>query len=405
VKIVVTGVGGFVADQLIPFLLEEGHFLLLVSKNPGFLYEGLPGSECVSDDDWVFRASGYDAFLHLAVQNTDSGESLGSFMEVNDALSADLAEKARDVGIKRFIFASSVDTLDPSDNSFYAQSLRAGEESVRRSFGESCEVVHLGAVYGSRFAGKMAILNNLSPYIRRPGFAVLSALSPVTNVRAIAHYLSSDPAETADRVTILADNKDDSPVYSLWRRTLDLVFVTGALLLSPLIALVWVAIVKKDGSPGFFVQHRIGAGGKVFPCIKLRTMANGTVSTGTHLVDDSAVTKVGGFLRRFKIDEIPQAINVAKAEMNLIGPRPSLADQHEVIESRRSLGVLRSTPGLTGWAQVNGIDMSAPAELAKLDAQYLKLRSILWDVKIMKRTLGSRSNSQRDAAQTEDNPR
>jgi lipopolysaccharide/colanic/teichoic acid biosynthesis glycosyltransferase len=401
VKIVVTGADGFVAGQLVSLLVEAGHSLLLVSRNPGPLQEGLPRSESVSNADWASRASSYDAVLHLAFQDSGGGSS-ASFTEVNDGLSGDLAAKARDLGIKRFIFASSVHTLDPLDNSFSAQNLRAGEESVRHSFGESCEVVYLGAVYGSRFAGKMAILNNLPPFIRRPGFQALSALNPVTNVRTISNYVGSGPAETADRVTILADNKDDSPVYRLWRRTLDLVFVTGALLVSPLIALVWLAIVKKDGSPGFFVQHRIGAGGKVFPCIKLRTMANGTVSKGTHLVDGSAVTKVGGFLRRFKIDEIPQAINVAKAEMNLIGPRPSLADQHEVIESRRSLGVLRSTPGLTGWAQVNGIDMSAPAELAKLDAQYLKLRSILWDIKIMKRTLRSRSSSQRDGAQTED---
>jgi lipopolysaccharide/colanic/teichoic acid biosynthesis glycosyltransferase len=326
-------------------------------------------------------------------------------MEVTDGLSGDLAAKALDLGIKRFIFASSVHTLDPLDDSFYAQSLRAEEESVRRCFGGSCEIIHFGGVYGSRFSGKMAILNNLPQIIQRPGFQVLSALNPVTNVRAIANYLSSDPAETLERVTILADNKDDSLVYRVWRRALDLVFVTGAVFLSPLLAIVWAVVVMKDGSPGFFLQNRVGVGGKVFRCIKIRTMSNETVSQGTHLVEDSAVTKIGRFLRRFKIDEIPQAINVAKKEMNLIGPRPSLPDQHEVIASRTARRVLGSTPGLTGWAQVNGIDMSAPGELAKLDAQYLKLRSILWDIKIMKRTLSSGSNSQRDGAQTKDHPR
>ena len=404
-KIVVTGVDGFVAGQLIPFLLEAGHSLLLVSSNPGFLHEGLPRSESVSTADWASRASSYDAFLHLAVQNNNSDGSHASFIEVNDRFSGELAAKARDLGIKRFIFASSVHTLDPLDNSFCAKILRAGEESVRRSFGESCEIIHLGGVYGSRFSGKMAILNSLPQFIQRPGVQALSALDPVTNVRAIANYLSSDPAEMSDRVTILTDNKDDSPLYRLWRRTLDLVFVMGAVFLSPLLAIVWAVVVMKDGSPGFFLQNRVGVGGKVFRCIKIRTMSNETVSQGTHLVEDSAVTKIGRFLRRFKIDEIPQAINVAKKEMNLIGPRPSLPDQHEVIASRTARRVLGSTPGLTGWAQVNGIDMSAPGELAKLDAQYLKLRSILWDIKIMKRTLRSGSNSQRDGAQTKDHPR
>jgi lipopolysaccharide/colanic/teichoic acid biosynthesis glycosyltransferase len=337
------------------------------------------------------KARDYDTFLHLAVQNNNSGGSLSSFMDVNDGLSEDLAARARDLGIKRFIFASSVHALDPLDNSFYAQSKRAGEESVRRSFGKSCEIAHFGAVYGARFAGKMAIINNLPPFIRRSGFHVLSALNPVTNVRSIANYLSSDPATTSGRVTILADDKDDNPFYRFWRRTLDMVFVTGAVLLSPLLAIALAVVVMRDGSPGFFLQDRIGAGGKVFRCIKIRTMSNGTVSQGTHLVEDSAVTKIGRFLRRFKIDEIPQAINVAKNEMNLIGPRPSLPDQHEVIASRTVEGVLGSTPGLTGWAQVNGIDMSTPDELAKLDGQYLKLRSILWDIKIMKGTLRSGS--------------
>jgi lipopolysaccharide/colanic/teichoic acid biosynthesis glycosyltransferase len=390
-KIVISGASGFVAGQLIPLLLEAGHSLLLLSRNPGSVQDRFPGSESASTVDWVSEARDYDAFLHLAVQNNNRGGSLSSFIDVNDALSEDLAAKARDLGIKRFIFASSVHTLDPLDNSFYAQSKRAGEESVRRSFGKSCEIVHFGAVYGERFAGKMAILNNLPPFIRRSGFQVLSALNPVTNVRSIANYLSSDLAKTSNRVTILTDDKDDTPFYRFWRRTLDLVFVTGAVLLSPLLATALAVVVMRDGSPGFFVQHRIGAEGKVFRCIKIRTMSNGTVSQGTHLVANSAVTEIGRFLRSFKIDEIPQAINVAKNEMNLIGPRPSLPNQHDVIKSRKSLGVHRSTPGLTGWAQVNGIDMSAPDELAKLDGQYLKLRSILWDIKIMKRTLRSGS--------------
>ena len=404
-KIVVTGVDGFVAGQLLPFLLEAGHSLLLVSRNPCSLQEDLPGSESVSTADWASRASGYDAFLHLAVENSSSDGSLASPIEINDVLLGDFASKARDLGIKRFIFSSSVQTLDPLDNSLYAQSLRTGEQSVRRSFGGSCEIVYFGGVYGSRFSGKMAILNNLPQFIQRSGFEILSALNPVTNVRAIASYLSSDLAETPDRVTILADNKDDSPVYRVWRRTLDLVFVTGAIILSPLLAIVWAVVVMKDGTPGFFLQSRVGVGGKVFRCIKFRTMSNETVSMGTHLVEDSAVTKLGRLLRRFKIDEIPQAINVAKKEMNLIGPRPCLPNQHEVIASRTGRGVLGSTPGLTGWAQVNGIDMSAPGELAKLDAHYLKLRSILWDIKIMKRTLGGGSNSPKDGAQAEDRPR
>jgi lipopolysaccharide/colanic/teichoic acid biosynthesis glycosyltransferase len=126
--------------------------------------------------------------------------------------------------------------------------------------------------------------------------------------------------------------------------------------------------------------------GLPFTIYKFRTMRNGTGSRGSHMVDSDAVTKVGRILRRLKVDELPQAWNVLRGEMVLIGPRPCLPNQEEVIAARESRDVVNYSPGLTGWAQVNGVDMSEPETLAIYDSQYLGLQSVSFDLRIIRRT-------------------
>jgi len=128
-------------------------------------------------------------------------------------------------------------------------------------------------------------------------------------------------------------------------------------------------------SPLIF-QKRIGKNLKIFTLIKFRTMYTNTKISSTHLVDDSSVTKIGNYLRKFKIDEIPQLINVLKGEMSLVGPRPCLPSQKQLINERNRRNVFSVLPGITGLSQINGIDMSNPELLAKSDEKmilYLKL--------------------------------
>ncbi len=130
------------------------------------------------------------------------------------------------------------------------------------------------------------------------------------------------------------------------------------------------------GSP-LFRQERVGRHRKPFTLVKFRTMAVDTASVATHLASASSVTSFGRFLRRTKLDELPQLWNVLKGEMSLVGPRPGLFNQNELTEARQQQGVFDVRPGITGLAQVNGIDMSTPEYLAQVDAQMIQQMSLV----------------------------
>ncbi|WP_249555175.1 sugar transferase [Shewanella sp. 8A] len=144
----------------------------------------------------------------------------------------------------------------------------------------------------------------------------------------------------------------------------------GLLLLWPILFIVTIIGLFDTGSP-IFIQTRVGKHKKPFKLIKFRTMSKDTVSVASHLASNAAITKFGGFLRKTKIDELPQLINVLKGEMSLVGPRPNLFNQEELIAERDALGVYNVLPGVTGLAQVQNIDMSTPKLLAQTDKQMI----------------------------------
>ena len=146
--------------------------------------------------------------------------------------------------------------------------------------------------------------------------------------------------------------------------------VAGLILTSPLLVILMIVGLFDTGSP-MFRQTRVGRNKKPFTLLKFRTMRPETAHVATHLADASAVTTFGKFLRRTKLDELPQLWNVLKGEMSLVGPRPCLLGQEELIEARERLGVFEARPGITGLAQVNDIDMSTPELLAETDARML----------------------------------
>ena len=139
--------------------------------------------------------------------------------------------------------------------------------------------------------------------------------------------------------------------------------------------IIWSVVVILiglfDTGSLIFVQERVGRYKKPFKLIKFRTMSVDTQSVASHLASTSSITKLGAFLRKTKIDELPQLINVLKGEMSLVGPRPNLFNQEELIKERDALGVYEVLPGITGLAQVQNIDMSTPALLAKTDRQMI----------------------------------
>ncbi|CAH6922657.1 Lipid carrier : UDP-N-acetylgalactosaminyltransferase [Vibrio chagasii] len=154
-------------------------------------------------------------------------------------------------------------------------------------------------------------------------------------------------------------------------RILDfLAALCGLLFLWPILLVVIIIGLFDTGSP-VFIQERVGRNKKPFKLIKFRTMSVETKSVASHLASDTSITKLGGFLRKTKIDELPQLVNVVKGEMSLVGPRPNLFNQEELIRERDALGVYDVLPGVTGLAQVQNIDMSTPELLAKTDRQMI----------------------------------
>ncbi|MGF1697550.1 sugar transferase [Vibrio lamellibrachiae] len=150
----------------------------------------------------------------------------------------------------------------------------------------------------------------------------------------------------------------------------------GLLFLWPIFLIVIIIGLFDTGSP-VFVQERVGRYKKPFKLIKFRTMSVETKSVASHLASNASITIVGAFLRKTKIDELPQLINVLKGEMSLVGPRPNLFNQEELIKERDSLGVYDVLPGITGLAQVNNIDMSTPSLLADTDRQMIDTLTII----------------------------
>lgn len=159
-------------------------------------------------------------------------------------------------------------------------------------------------------------------------------------------------------------------------RLFDFIFAFFGLLFLWPVLLVLILIGYFDtGSPLFF-QTRVGRNQKPFTLIKFRTMPVDTQSVATHLVGANSVTKLGAFLRKTKLDELPQLINVVKGEMSLVGPRPNLFNQIELIEEREKRRVYSVRPGITGLAQVNEIDMSEPEKLAQWDQEMIQTMTV-----------------------------
>ncbi|WP_229328633.1 sugar transferase [Flavobacterium ammonificans] len=152
-------------------------------------------------------------------------------------------------------------------------------------------------------------------------------------------------------------------------RFFDFIFsLIGLVLLSPIILVLIIIGFFDTGSP-IFCQERVGKNKQPFNLYKFRSMHVNTKSVATHLANYSAVTKYGSFLRKSKLDELPQLWNVLLGDMSLVGPRPNLFNQKELIQERDNRGVYQVVPGITGLSQINKIDMSTPQLLAETDAR------------------------------------
>lgn len=182
-------------------------------------------------------------------------------------------------------------------------------------------------------------------------------------------------------------------MYKYFKRILDfLISLVALIVLSPLFLVITIWIKTNSPGPVFFKQKRVGKNKALFEIYKFRSMRSDTpADMPTHLLNDpeAFITKSGKFLRKTSLDELPQLINIVKGEMAIIGPRPALWNQYDLIEERDMYGANDVRPGLTGWAQINGRDELEIPIKAKLDGDYVQNISFLFDVKCFFGTISS----------------
>ena len=181
------------------------------------------------------------------------------------------------------------------------------------------------------------------------------------------------------------------------KRAIDIaIALPAAAVATPVCLLLLLAVrLESPGSP-LLVQERVGRNRRPFRMFKLRTMYRDTPNVASHEVGQARITRLGAVLRKLKLDELPQLINVLNGSMSLVGPRPCLPNQQELIAERERLGVFRLQPGVTGPAQLMGIDMSTPQRLAAIEAEYFEHSTPLGEVALIARTFLGRG--QGDAA-------
>lgn len=205
------------------------------------------------------------------------------------------------------------------------------------------------------------------------------------------YALTSVPDSVADELEL-----DGKRGYRFVKRAFDVVASgLGIVVLSPLIAGTALAVKLSSPGPVIFKQERIGKGKRLFEIYKFRTMRIDTPNLPSHMIDASEwMTPIGATLRKLSLDELPQLWNIFKGDMSVIGPRPALWSQFDLMAERDLYGANEVRPGLTGWAQINGRDELTIEAKSALDGQYVQSRSILFDLKCFFGTFSKLSGSE-----------
>jgi len=397
---IVTGASGNVGRHLVPLLASRGSRILAVGRDAAPLrarYAGIAGVDAASYDELAGQPA-CDTLVHLAVRNNNHPGSLDDFTRVNVDFATEICGEFNRMGGRRFVNISSIQSLDDDNASPYAVSKDLARRRIAELVGDRLDDVHIGYFHDARYFGeRLAFLNRLGAF-GGAIFGMFKTLKPATSAKSLADYLSG-PARALPTPGILTDDLSRSWVYRSATRALDIAVALGILVvLLPILVVLWALIRLDSPGPAIFAQTRVGKGQVPFTLYKFRTMKRDTVAAGTHEVSVSAVTRIGKFLRGTKLDELPQAINLLRGEMTLVGPRPCLPVQEELVNARAALGVYAMKPGITGYAQIREIDMSRPQELADSDHIYMKLQSLTLNFKIILLTAFGRGGGDRVAA-------
>lgn len=393
-SIVITGASGFVGRQLIPRLEKMGWTLLLVGRDTKLLRRLYPSHNVRAYDDWERYATNYDALINLAVLNNNTDASWNDFLKINVQLPCDIAQKMMSAGISQMIHISSTHALTTT-NTFYARSKTIANETLQNIEGLSLTILYLPLVWGDQWPSSLQFLNILPRTFANFIFTILGALKPSLHINTLVNDIASSISQpSASR--IVSDNISENIFYRSLKSITDYGFALSVMGFFWWTLLLITFIIRATSpGPAIFRQERVGLNGKRFICYKFRTMYTGTKQAGTHNISPTSITPFGAFLRRSKLDELPQIFNILKGDLSLVGPRPGLPIQTELFEARHSANVFSVLPGITGWAQIHKIDMSDPYLLTQWDAQYIAMRGFSLDLKIILATFVGRGGGDR----------
>ena len=383
-KIIITGASGNIATKLIPCLIKNKCDLILVSRDKNKLKNRYPDLFCLSYEEIKSYKEHVDIMLHLATANTNASD-INVHKETNVNFLSYVYDIYEGINIDYFINISSIHALDLHNNTAYAKTKREAVSFLKDKNNPSCKTLYLPYVYNSNLehTGKLKILNYLPLFINKFLFSLLKSCKRSLNIVNLNNLIINKEFINI-REDVVSDDIDNNLIYIITKKMTDILFVLFiGIFFGWLLLLIWMLVKIESPGPGIFKQERVGKDNKLFTCYKFRTMTVNTKEVPSHFIKENQITRMGRVLRKYKIDELPQIINILKNEISLIGPRPCLPSQTFLIEERNKYETQNIKPGISGLSQVYGIDMSRPRELSLWDCRYKSMRSLHLDIKII----------------------
>ena len=389
-NIIITGATGFIGKQLVPLLNFKTNEIALFGRDIKKLNEIYPQFMVYEYKDLERVINKNSIILHLAVKNNrenNNKKNLRDYLKVNVMFTKKLYKIAMQARIKKFLNLSTTNILNENKKDPYSMTKRKLVNNIKNK--ENLKFINLimPIVYGKKFTGRLSFLNMFPRSFSFSLMKFISAFKSTMNIKLLADYINEREFMKNNCDIILTDGQNNNIFFKIFKKMIDLFFSISILFFfSWLILIISIFIKISSNGPILFVHKRIGKNNVIFSCYKFRTMKQATPISATHKIKKKQVTYIGKFLRKTKLDEIPQVINILKGDMSLIGPRPCIVSQKDIIKVREKYKINKILPGITGLAQINRIDMSDKNMLTKFDYRYLKLRSIISELNIILRT-------------------